>query len=176
MQPPISATGRSQGFFWRLNFPDGCNKEICDIVFVNPDGFDPARTVDIATEIGRMNRQLVQQQRKYLLIGPGRWGSADCWLGIPVKWNDISGVGAIIETTIENFKADPSQGSHFFHNITSLGISYLTNSQNGSDFIDWKWLQSLPAAEKTTYLHHVKLDNPLTVKIDGKNSKAVILS
>ena len=154
---------------------NGCNKEICDIVFVNPDGFDPARTVDIATEIGRMNRQLVQQQRKYLLIGPGRWGSADRWLGIPVKWHDISGVAAMIEMTIENFKADPSQGSHFFHNITSLGISYLTNSQNGSDFIDWKWLQSLPVAEKTTYLHHVNLDNPLTVKIDGKNSKAVIL-
>jgi hypothetical protein len=154
---------------------NGCNTEIRDIVFVNPDGFDPSRTVDIATEIGRMNRQLVQQQRKYLLIGPGRWGSADRWLGIPVKWHDISGVGAMIETTIENFKAEPSQGSHFFHNITSLGISYLTNSQNGSDFIDWGWLQSLPTAEKTTYLNHVKLDNPLTVKIDGKNSTAVIL-
>jgi hypothetical protein len=155
---------------------NGCSKEIRDIVFVNPDGFDPARTVDIATEIGRINRQLVQQQRKYLLIGPGRWGSADRWLGIPVKWHDISGVGAMIETTIENFKADPSQGSHFFHNITSLGISYFTNAQNGSDFIDWGWLQSLPTAQKTTYLHHVNLDNPLTVKIDGKNSTAVIIA
>ena len=154
---------------------NGRNTEICDIVFVNPDTFDPARTVDIASEIGRINRQLVQQQRKYLLIGPGRWGSADRWLGIPVNWNDISGVGAMIETTIENFKADPSQGSHFFHNITSLGISYLTNSQNGSDFIDWKWLQSLPSAEKTTYLNHVKLNSPLTIKIDGKKSRAVIL-
>ena len=154
---------------------NGRNTEICDIVFVNPDTFDPARTVDIASEIGRINRQLLQQQRKYLLIGPGRWGSADRWLGIPVNWNDISGVGTMIETTIENFKADPSQGSHFFHNITSLGISYLTNSQNGSDFIDWKWLQSLPSAEKTTYLNHVKLDSPLTIKIDGKKSRAVIL-
>jgi CheY-like chemotaxis protein len=154
---------------------NGRNTEICDIVFVNPDTFDPARTVDIASEIGRMNRQLVLQQRKYLLIGPGRWGSADRWLGIPVNWNDISGVGAMIETTTENFKADPSQGSHFFHNITSLGISYLTNSRNGGDFIDWKWLQSLPSAEKTTYLNHVKLDSPLTIKIDGKKSRAVIL-
>ncbi len=81
----------------------------------------------------------------------------------------------MIETTVENFKADPSQGSHFFHNITSLGISYLTVSQNSSDFIDWKWLQSMPAAVKTAYLNHVKLDNPLTIKIDGKNSRAVIL-
>ena len=134
------------------------------------------RTVDIATEIGRMNGQLVQQKRKFLLIGPGRWGSADRWLGIPVNWNDISGVGTMIETTVENFKADPSQGSHFFHNITSLGISYLTVSQNSNDFIDWKWLQSLPAAAKTTYLNHVRLDNPLTIKIDGKTSRAVILT
>ncbi len=155
---------------------NGHNREIRDIVFVNPDTFEPARTVDIATEIGQMNGQLVQQQRKFLLIGPGRWGSADRWLGIPVNWNDISGVGTIIETTVENFKADPSQGSHFFHNITSLGISYLTVSQNSNDFIDWKWLQSLPAAAKTTYLNHVKLDHPLTIKIDGKNSRAVILT
>ena len=154
---------------------NGRNSEICDIVFVNPDTFDPSRTVEIATEIGRINRRLEQQQRKYLLIGPGRWGSADRWLGIPVNWNDISGVGAMIETTIENFKADPSQGSHFFHNITSLGISYLTNSQNGSDYMDWKWLQSLPFAEKTEYLNHAKLENPLTIIIDGKKSHAVIL-
>ena len=154
---------------------NGCNQEICDILFVNPNTFDPARTVEIATEIGRLNRQLVQKQRKYLLIGPGRWGSADRWLGIPVNWNDISGVGAMIETTMENFKADPSQGSHFFHNITSLGISYLTTSQNGIDFINWKWLQSLPLAEKSNYLIHVKLENPLTIKIDGKKSQAVIL-
>ena len=154
---------------------NGRNAEISDIIFVNPDTFDPARTVEIAAEIGRMNSQLLMQQRKYLLIGPGRWGSADRWLGIPVKWNDISGVGAMIETTTENFKADPSQGSHFFHNITSLGISYLTDSQNGIDFIDWKWLKSLPTEEKTTYLKHVKLEHPLTIKIDGKKSRAVIL-
>lgn len=154
---------------------NGRNQEINDIVFVNPVTFDPAHTVEIAAEIGRLNTQLARQQRKYLLLGPGRWGSADRWLGIPVNWNDISGVGAIIETTIENFKADPSQGSHFFHNITSLGISYLTDSQNGIDFIDWKWLQSLPTSENTTFLRHVKLESPLTIKIDGKTSRAVIL-
>jgi hypothetical protein len=81
----------------------------------------------------------------------------------------------MIETSTENFKADPSQGSHFFHNITSLGISYLTTSENGNDFIDWKWLQSLPIAKQTAYLSHVKLENPLTIKIDGKKSLAVIL-
>jgi hypothetical protein len=126
--------------------------------------------------IGRINNQLVQQKRKYLLIGPGRWGSADRWLGIPVNWHDISGVGGIIETTNDNLKADPFQGSHFFQNITSLGIGYLTVPPNMTNFIDWQWLQSLPTAEETAYLNHVKLDIPLTIKIDGKKSRAVILA
>ncbi len=154
---------------------NGCSSEIADIVFVNPATFDPALTIEIATEIGQINKQLTRQNRKYLLIGPGRWGSADRWLGIPVSWHDISGVGAIIETTAENFKADPSQGSHFFHNITSLGISYLTISENDNDHINWQWLQSLPAEKQTAYLNHVKLAKPLIIKIDGKNSRAVIL-
>lgn len=153
---------------------NGCLEEIADIVYVNPDTFDPARTVEIATEIGRINKQLVHQNRKYLLIGPGRWGSADRWLGIPVTWHDISGVGAMIEAATDDLKADPSQGSHFFQNITSLGIGYLTISQNSSDFINWHWLQSLPTTEATTYLTHVKLDQPLTIKIEGKKSQAVI--
>jgi CheY-like chemotaxis protein len=154
---------------------NGRSNEIGDVVFVNPATFDPACTVDIATEISLINKQLALQNRKYLLIGPGRWGSADRWLGIPVSWHDISGVGAMIETTTENFKADPSQGSHFFHNITSLGISYLTTSANGADFINWDWLLSLPTENQTTYLHHIKLVKPLTIKIDGKKSLAVIL-
>ncbi len=154
---------------------NGVNREIADIVFVDPDRFDPARTVDIAAEISRLNGQLVQQKRKYLLIGPGRWGSADRWLGIPVAWQDISGVSAMIETATETLKADPSQGSHFFHNITSLGISYLTISANSEDFINWQWLQALPVESQTTYLKHVRLEAPLTIKIEGKHSRAVIL-
>ncbi|NNL75289.1 MAG: phosphoenolpyruvate synthase PpsA, partial [Desulfobacterales bacterium] len=154
---------------------NGRSNEIADIVYVNLDTFDPARTVEIAKEIGRMNKQLVQQNRKYLLIGPGRWGSADRWLGIPVTWHDISGVGAMIETTAENLKAEPSQGSHFFHNIASLGIGYFTHSQNGVDFINWNWLKSMPIEQQTTYLNHVKLENPLTIIIDGKKSQAAIL-
>ena len=154
---------------------NGRSREIGDVVFVNPETFDPARTIDIATEIGQINKLLAQQNRKYLLIGPGRWGSADRWLGIPVSWHDISEVGAMIETRTENFKADPSQGSHFFQNITSLGISYLTISEKGDDFINWKWLQSQPTVKQTTYLHHVELEKPLTIKIDGKKSRAVIV-
>ena len=154
---------------------NGRFKEISDIIFVDPDKFDPGHTLDIAAEIGQENKWLVQEDRKYLLIGPGRWGSADRWLGISVRWNDISGVGAMIETTTQNLKADPSQGSHFFHNITSLGISYLTTAQNSQDFIKWEWLQSLPTVKETTYLKHLRLDNPLTIKIDGKTSSAVVI-
>ena len=155
---------------------NGRSDDIRDIVYVNPHTFEPARTIDIAAEVGRLNHAFFKKNRKYLLIGPGRWGTADRWLGIPVKWKDISGVGAMIETSAQNLKADPSQGSHFFHNITSLGISYFTTSQNEEDFIDWKWLQSLPAAKSTTYLKHIKLTKPLTIKIDGKRSRGVILA
>ncbi len=154
---------------------NGQFKDIADIIYVRPETFDPAKTIDIAAEIGKVNQQLVGKNRKYLLIGPGRWGSADHWLGIPVSWNEISGVGAIIETTAENLTADPSQGSHFFHNITSLGISYLNTREKGEDFIDWDWLQSLPAENETRYLRHVRLKKPLTLKIDGKSSCAVLL-
>jgi len=146
-----------------------------DIIYVRPDTFDPARTVEMAAEVGQFNRQLVAQKRKYLLIGPGRWGSADRWLGIPVSWSDISGVGAIVETTAENLKADPSQGSHFFHNITSLGISYLNTSEGGEDFIDWQWLNRLKATKETDHLRHIELTDPLMLKIDGKSSRAVVL-
>jgi hypothetical protein len=155
---------------------NGQFEEIEDIIFVNPDTFDAAHTIEIATEIGNVNKEMVVRKRKYLLIGPGRWGSADRWLGIPVRWTDISGVGAIVETTIEGLKADPSQGSHFFHNITSLGISYLNTSEAGEDFIDWKWLRSLPAKNETRHLKHVILKKPLTIKIDGKKSRGVIFS
>jgi hypothetical protein len=155
---------------------NGKFEEIEDIIFVNPDAFDAARTTEIATEIGNVNKEMILHKRKYLLIGPGRWGSADRWLGIPVRWTDISGVGAIVETTIEGLKADPSQGSHFFHNITSLGISYLNTSEGGEDFIDWKWLRSLPVKNETPHLKHVILKKPLTIKINGKKSKGVIIS
>lgn len=149
---------------------------IRDIVFVKPDDFDPGRTVDIAAQIAKINKTLISENRKYLLIGPGRWGSADRWLGIPVRWNDISGVGAMVEASMEKLKADPSQGSHFFHNITSLGISYLTVSNSSKDFLDWEQLQSLRPENETEFLKHVRLKKILQIKIDGKKSHAVILS
>jgi len=154
---------------------NGQTENIADIIFVDPQTFDPSRTTLIATEIGKLNQEFIGSGKKYLLIGPGRWGSADRWLGIPVRWNDISEVGAMVETTTTNLKADPSQGSHFFHNITSLGISYMTISDNGRDFIDWQWLASGKQVSHTQYLVHSRLDQALSIKVDGRQSRAVAL-
>jgi hypothetical protein len=161
--------------FSTMALGNGKFKDITDIIYVRPDTFDPARTVEIASEIGKMNQKMVQKNKKYLLIGPGRWGSADRWLGIPVNWNNISGIGVVVETTADNLKADPSQGSHFFHNITSLGISYLTIKENSKDFLDLTWLKSIPPESETNYLRHANLDRPITLKIDGKKSMAVLI-
>jgi hypothetical protein len=154
---------------------NGMVGDIADVIFVDPESFDVARTIEIAAEVSRLNKQLAAQNRRYLLIGPGRWGSADRWLGIPVKWSDISGVRAMVETTAETLRADPSQGSHFFHNITSLDISYLTAGSGGEGFIDWKWLKVQPPQTTTAHLRHLRLSKPLTIKIDGRNSSAVIM-
>ncbi len=148
---------------------------ITDIIYVKPQVFDTGKTIEIAREIGSMNQMLKQEKRKYLLIGPGRWGSTDRWLGIPVKWADITQVATIIETFSEKLSVEPSQGSHFFHNITSLGINYLYVSQKDKNVIDWQWLDSLPSVRETFFLKHIALDKPARLKINGKDSIAVIM-
>ena len=116
--------------------------DITDIVYVKPDVFDPAKTIEIAREIGEINKYFSQNDRKYLLIGPGRWGSADRWLGIPVDWTDICNVDVIAETTSDALNAEPSQGSHFFHNITTMGINYISVSEKNGGFFKGEWLTS----------------------------------
>ena len=148
---------------------------VIDIIYVKPQAFDTAKTVEMAEEIGAFNQLLQQEKRKYLLIGPGRWGTLDRWLGIPVQWRHITQVGTIIETTSEKLSAEPSQGSHFFHNITSLGINYLCVSQKGENIIDWQWLDRQPATKETAFLRYIVLDKPAVLKIDGKKSTAVII-
>jgi len=148
--------------------------DMVDVVYVKPDVFDPAQTPAIAAEIRQLNAGLVKKGCKYLLVGPGRWGSADRWLGIPVKWPDICGVGAIVETFLPKLKAEPSQGSHFFHNITTLGINYITVGQGKEDFLDWDCLTALPTVAETTYVVHAQVEKPMRVKVDGRNSQGVI--
>ena len=122
-----------------------------------------------------MNAALTKEGCKYVLIGPGRWGSADRWLGIPVSWSDISGVAAIIETAHPKLNAEPSQGSHFFHNLVSLGINYLTINEHTGDRLDWQWLLSLPTREETPFVARVSLERPLTLKVDGRSSQGVLI-
>ena len=150
------------------------NRDLKHVVYVKPDVFDPAKTVQIAGEIARYNAVLKNSGHKYLLIGPGRWGSADRWLGIPVTWSDISGVGAIIETFHPRINAEPSQGSHFFHNITSLGINYLTVENNGRDLLDWNWTSGLKLIDETDFVAHARCETPITLKVDGRRSVGVI--
>jgi hypothetical protein len=149
-------------------------QDMADIIYVKPEAFDPAQTVQIAGEIARLNAMLVSTGRKYLLIGPGRWGSADRWLGIPVSWTDISGVGAMIETESDKLVAEPSQGSHFFHNITTLGINYITVKESAGGRLDWERLTAMPRANDLTFVAHVQLAEPLTLKVDGRRSRSVI--
>ena len=153
---------------------NGEKTEIADIVFVKPEAFDVGRTLEIAREIGQLNAALMAEQRKYLLIGPGRWGSADRWLGIPVSWAEICGVGAMVETTAAELKADPSQGSHFFHNITTLDITYCTVNPEKGDRLDWAWIAAQPRAAETRYVARVRLPHPFVIKADGRSSRCVM--
>ena len=155
---------------------NGTFLDISDIVFVKPESFDPACTLEIARQVAMINRELVRQKRKYILAGPGRWGTTDRWLGIPVTWNDISGAGVIIETSSEKLNAESSRGTHFFHNITSLGIGYLTVSQyDNNSFIDFNRLKVLPVEQETSFLLHVRQKESFKIKIDGNKSRGVIL-
>jgi hypothetical protein len=159
----------------------GSFSNMADIIYVCPDTFDASKTREIALEIGAMNRRLQHEKRPFLLIGPGRWGSADPWLGIPVQWTDISGVAAIIEVRSEKIRAEPSQGTHFFQNITSLAIPYLTLHENGrnegqkeADFLDWQWLARQTVVKKGQYIRHVRLSSPFVLKCDGIKAESVL--
>ena len=151
-------------------------KDIRDIVYVNPETFDKTQTLEMVEEIDSLNSLLTKEDRPYLLIGFGRWGTADRFLGIPVKWSNISGTRAIIETSLEDFTVDFSQGTHFFHNIVTANIGYFYIKHNQENhFIDWDWLKSKIPAHKLKYVNHVTLEEPLIVRIDAKNKEGMII-
>lgn len=154
----------------------GVSNDIHDIVVVDMDRFDRARSKDTSYEVAQFNEKLVAEKRPYLLIGVGRWGSLDPWLGIPVKWDQISGAKVIVEAGFKDMEVDPSQGSHFFHNITSFRISYFTvNSMTQDGFIDWEWLRTNPAVEEKRFVRHIRLSKPIVAKVDGHRNKGIIL-
>lgn len=153
--------------------------DITDIVYIKTgekSKYTPGKNPQIADEVERINRSLLQEERKCLLIGPGRWGSSDSWLGIPVKWPHISSAQVIVEAGLENFQVDPSQGTHFFQNLTSLGVGYLTiDAFRGNGKYDCSLFEGLPVVQETDYVAHVRLSEPLTIKIDGMKKEAVVL-
>ena len=155
---------------------NGVIADIHDIIYVKPQNFNAAQTIRIAADIGKINHELVNSKRYYLLIGPGRWGTADRWLGIPVTWDQISNVKTIIETDLDGFVVEPSQGTHFFHNIASFQIGYFCIRGNKKgEHVDWDWLDQQPAKNETEYLRHIHLSKPIEIKIDGRSRKGVIL-
>ncbi len=149
---------------------------ISDVVTVDRENFDRAKTREIAGEIARFNAKLVAEGRSYILIGMGRWGSADPWLGIPVTWDQISGARVIIETGFKDLKITPSQGAHFFHNLVSMMVGYFTiNEQNGENKIDWEWLAEQKSFQKGNFVRHLRFKDPLIVRMNGHKNQGVIL-
>ena len=154
---------------------NGIISDLEDIVYIPPEIFNAKDTRTIAFEIGQINEQLTAEGRKYLLIGFGRWGSSDPWLGIPVVWSQITGSAVIIEATLPNMNVELSQGSHFFHNLISFKICYIMVAHTGSTPIDWAWLERQEEKSRTRFVRHVRLQKPLTVKVDGRSGRGVIL-
>jgi hypothetical protein len=155
---------------------NGSIRDVRDIVFVKPACFAASKTRIIARQLGQLNETLRKAGRSSILIGPGRWGSSDAWLGIPVTWDQISTARVVVETSLRDFVVTPSQGSHFFQNLTSFRIGYLTvNPTAGGGFIDWDWLNRQPPEAETEFLRHVCLEFPAEVHLDGRTRRGVIL-
>ncbi len=155
---------------------NGIIDDIYDVVMVDYHTFQRSKSKLVAEEVSRLNHKLVQEARPYLLIGVGRWGTLDPWLGIPVNWDQIAGAKAIVETSFKDFMVAPSQGSHFFQNITSFMVAYFTvNAFKKQGFIDWDWLLKQPALERLQFTRHIRFDAPLKIIINGQSNEGVIV-
>ena len=155
---------------------NGAINGIYDIIMVDINKFERGKSKDVAMEVSKINSKLVAQRKPYLLFGVGRWGSLDPWLGIPVTWDQISGAAVIVEAGFKDFQVTPSQGSHFFQNLTSFRVGYFTvNSIDHIGFIDWDWLNNQNAEEELVFTKHLKFDQPISVKINGHENRGVIL-
>jgi hypothetical protein len=159
----------------RKSMGNGIIDSIKDIVYIEPQKFDNTMTIEMADEIAAMNEKMVKENRKYVLIGPGRWGTRDRFLGIPVVWPQISGAKVIVEVSLPDFNSDASLGSHFFHNVTSMNVGYFSVNQNSNqDVIRWENIIRQKEISKGKFIRHVRFDTPLLIRMDGKKSIAVI--
>lgn len=154
----------------------GIMNDLYDIVYVKTDHYSASNNQKIAWEIEKLNQQFLDEGRNYVLVGPGRWGSSDTWLGIPVKWPHISAARVIVEAGLTNYRVDPSQGTHFFQNLTSFGVGYFTiNAYMNDGIYNQDFLNAQPALHETEFLRHVRFEQPMTVKMDGKKKQGVVL-
>lgn len=163
--------------FSRNALGNGMSSDVYDVVYVKSDAFNAAKNQLIAREIEKMNSEFVAAGTNYVLVGPGRWGSSDPWLGIPVKWPHISQARVIVESGMENYRIEPSQGTHFFQNLTSFGVGYFTVNPflENDGFFDEPFLNEQPAVFETDYIRRVHFDKPLCIKINGKKRVGVVL-
>ncbi len=149
--------------------------KLTDIVYLDPERFDISKSREMAEEIGKINSKFIKENRNFILAGFGRWGTSDNWLGIPIEWHQISKAAIIIESYLDDFKIDPSHGSHFFHNITSLNIGYMhIGKSTENEYIDWNKLKKIKPVEKLKFVNHIKMKSPLAIFINGKNSRGII--
>ena len=156
----------------------GISEDVTDVVYVKyDDHFSAMNNFYVADDIERINRKFLADGKNYVLIGPGRWGSSDHYLGVPVKWPHISAARVIVEVALKNYNIDPSQGTHFFQNLTSFGVGYFTvdtNTEEGG-FVNKEILDAMPAVEETQYVRHVRFDRPLRILMDGKKQEGAVL-
>ncbi len=154
---------------------NGIIKDIHDVIYIDPANFNKAETVEIAKEVDQFNSRMIAEKKKYILIGPGRWGTRDRWIGIPVTWPQISNAAVIIETSLEDFPLDASSGSHFFHNVTSMNVGYFSvQPEMSKSYIRYEKLEEQKLVKKTRYIRHVRFKKPLKVRMDGKKRISVI--
>jgi hypothetical protein len=154
---------------------NGTIDDICDVVYIRPENFNAANNQKVIPVIDQLNSEFLKSGKNYILIGPGRWGSSDPWLGIPVKWPQISGARLIVESGLANYRIDPSQGTHFFQNLTSFRVGYFTiNPFINDGYYDLPFLDKTPAVFENEYIRHIRFDKPLMIRIDGKHNLGVI--
>jgi hypothetical protein len=150
--------------------------DVRHLVVVDPQRFERGRSREVAQALSQFNARLVSEGHSYLLIGAGRWGSADPWLGIPVTWEQISGARVIVEAGLRDFRVTPSQGTHFFHNLTCFNVGYFTvNPDAGEGWVDWDWLAAQPAEREVESVRLLAFDKPVVALINGKKSEGLIL-
>ncbi|MFA7137599.1 MAG: PEP/pyruvate-binding domain-containing protein [Bacteroidales bacterium] len=155
---------------------NGIINTLTDVIYIRPESFNATKNPEIGAEVGKINEEFLREGKNYVLIGPGRWGSSDPWLGIPVKWPHISAARVIVESGLKNYRIDPSQGTHFFQNLTSFRVGYFTINPFIKDgTYDLEYLNKMPAVYEDQYLRHVQFKTPIVVKIDGKRNLGVIL-